>query len=387
MGGKEMKQVWKLVGSALALLLKVAVGCLCLTLTCSVLLSFLMTGGASRGTAQNSDKDYALTDRYNMFVTNTLSDTLEGVLSIPKTYWLNDDDLVAPKPNPDCYGTAKDPASLMWLLDEAATLLDGQETLFSAETPIYEGSAIQYYYDETILVITWKQLIDNAVYTISEVKIADPSQFRRFVADGVYGSSSKYVPTEMASSVNAVLATNGDFYSFRNMGTIVYDSKLMRAEGYSMDSCFIAGNGDLIFSHVGRLTTKEAMQQLIDDNGVRFSLAFGPVLVDEGKYVYTYDYIVGEVLENYARGAFCQKDKLHYLVVTLNTEGENRHVDTLENFGRTIETFGVQKAYALDGGQTATIAMNNRLINSVVYGSQRGISDIFYFATALPSGD
>ena len=73
--------------------------------------------------------------------------------------------------------------------------------------------------------------------------------------------------------------------------------------------------------------------------------------------------------------------------MTLNTEGYNRHVDTLENFGRTVESFGVQKAYTLDGGQTATIAMNNRLINSVVFGSQRNISDILYFATALPSGE
>lgn len=379
-----MKQVWKLVGSALALLLKVAVGCLCLTLTCSVLLSFLMTGGASRGTAQSSDKDYALTDRYNMFVTNTLSDTLEGVLSIPKTYWLNDDDLVAPKPNPDCYGTAKDPASLMWLLDEAATLLDGQETLFSAETPIYEGSAIQYYYDETILVITWKQLIDNAVYTISEVKIADPSQFRRFVADGVYGSSSKYVPTEMASSVNAVLATNGDFYSFRNMGTIVYDSKLMRAEGYSMDSCFIAGNGDLIFSHVGRLTTKEAMQQLIDDNGVRFSLAFGPVLVENSQLCWIKDpYPVGEGNYYYPRMALCQRDTLHYLMVTVSQEPPYENAHTLPIFAENLLDMGSKMAYNLDGGQSATIVMNNKTVN---YVWQRKVSDIIYFATAIPNG-
>lgn len=379
-----MKETWKLVGSALALLLKVAVGCLCLTLTCSVLLSFLMTGGASRGTAQNSDKDYALTDRYNMFVTNTLSDTLEGVLSIPKTYWLNDDDLVAPKPNPDCYGTAKDPASLMWLLDEAATLLDGQETLFSAETPIYEGSAIQYYYDETILVITWKQLIDNAVYTISEVKIADPSQFRRFVADGVYGSSSKYVPTEMASSVNAVLATNGDFYSFRNMGTIVYDSKLMRAEGYSMDSCFIAGNGDLIFAHVGELTTKEAMQQLIDDNGVRFSLAFGPVLVENSQLCWIKDpYPVGEGNYYYPRMALCQRDELHYLMVTVSQEPPYENAHTLPIFAENLLDMGSKMAYNLDGGQSATIVMNNKTVN---YVWQRKVSDIIYFATAIPNG-
>ena len=179
-----MKRILYVTGSVLLLLLKVVVGCLCLALTCSVLLSFLLNGGNARKTTQNSDTNYALTDRYNMFITNTLSDTLDGVLSIPKTYWLNDDDLVAPKPNPDGYGTTQDPASLQWLLDKAAPLLDGQDTLFTTQTPVHQGSTIHYYYDETILVITWKQVIDNAMYTISEVKIADPSQFRRFVADG-----------------------------------------------------------------------------------------------------------------------------------------------------------------------------------------------------------
>ena len=43
-------------------------------------------------------------------------------------------------------------------------------------------------------------------------------------------------------------------------------------------------------------------------------------------------------------------------------------------------------AYTLDGGQTATITINDQLVNQVSYGSQRRISDIIYFATALPDG-
>jgi len=31
--------------------------------------------------------------------------------------------------------------------------------------------------------------------------------------------------------------------------------------------------------------------------------------------------------------------------------------------------------------------MNDRLINNVVYGYQRDISDIIYFATAIPDGN
>lgn len=379
-----MKGTGKMIWSVLALLLKVALGCLCLVLTCNLLLSFLMIDGTSRSSVQNSDKNYALTDHYNMFITNSLSDTLEGMLSIPKAYWLNDDNLVAPMPNPDAYGTTKDPASLQWLLDQAAPLLDGQDTLFTAQTPVCYGSTIQYYYDETILVITWKQVIDGAMYTISEVKIADPSQFRRFVADGVYGSSSKYVPSEMATSVNAVLATNGDFYSFRSDGIIVYDSTLMRAEGYSMDSCFIAANGDLIFAHRGRVVTKEAMQKLIDDNGVRFSVAFGPILVENGKLCPIKNpYPVGEGDQRYQRMALCQRDTLHYLMVSACDEPPYGPAHTLDIFAENLLDMGCKMAYNLDGGQSATIVMNNKTVN---YVWQRKVSDILYFATAIPNG-
>ena len=43
-------------------------------------------------------------------------------------------------------------------------------------------------------------------------------------------------------------------------------------------------------------------------------------------------------------------------------------------------------AYCLDGGQTAAIVMGDQLINRPVYGQQRKISDIIYFATAMPEG-
>jgi len=52
-----------------------------------------------------------------------------------------------------------------------------------------------------------------------------------------------------------------------------------------------------------------------------------------------------------------------------------------------VEKLGVQKAYTLDGGQTTVIVMNDKMINAVLGGSQRNISDIFYFATAIPSAE
>ena len=46
-----------------------------------------------------------------------------------------------------------------------------------------------------------------------------------------------------------------------------------------------------------------------------------------------------------------------------------------------------QNAYALDGGQTTVITMCGDLISRPDFEHQRQISDIIYFATAIPNGD
>ena len=51
-----------------------------------------------------------------------------------------------------------------------------------------------------------------------------------------------------------------------------------------------------------------------------------------------------------------------------------------------IQSLGCNTAYALDGGQTTAIVMNDELITLPDYQTQRKISDIIYFATALPDG-
>ena len=48
---------------------------------------------------------------------------------------------------------------------------------------------------------------------------------------------------------------------------------------------------------------------------------------------------------------------------------------------------GVDNAYALDGGQTASIVINGKLTNPVDFGEERMMSDILYFATAIPDGE
>ncbi|MBR3973474.1 MAG: phosphodiester glycosidase family protein [Oscillospiraceae bacterium] len=358
-----------------------------IAMTAVILVILFMGSGSTTAATQATQAKYSLMDRFDMFVTNEMSNALDGIVVIKKQYRLDDSDLVAPKPNEANFGQADTAAEMEGFLSEASHLLEGQETIFKPDTEVWDQDKIYYYQDETIMVITWKQIIDKSVYTFSEVKIAHPSQFRRFLAGGEFGFDKQYFTTEMADSVNAVVASSGDFYKYRRIGIMVYDGKVQRMGGEDLDTCFIDDKGDLDFVYRGELTDQEAAQQYVDDNNIRFSLAFGPVLVDNGEVCVPNGYIIGEINLGYSRAALCQVDELHYLLVTLNGEKQYQKRHLLKTFAGHLAELGVQKAYALDGGQTATIAMQGRTINEVDYGTQRQISDIIYFATALPEGE
>ena len=124
----------------------------------------------------------------------------------------------------------------------------------------------------------------------------------------------------------------------------------------------------------------------MDDNHIRFSVAFGPILVDNGERCEPREYYLGEIKENYPRSALCQMGQLHYLLGTANGDSVNTRTPNIYEFAKHIVATGCDKAYTLDGGQTAVRAMNDQLMNSVLFGFQRKISDIIYFATAVPDG-
>ena len=363
---------------------------LCLSVATACFLGFfaqwslLNLGTPDKGTAAG-DSNLALMDKYDMYINGQISNALEGIFSVEKVYWLNDYDLIAPEPDQSCYGSSDDPTTLQWLLDEAAETLDIENFIFHTGVKLRAGTEVNWYLDETIFAITWQEAKDGSVYTFSEVKIAHPTQIRRFYAGGTYGYGKQFVTTEMAADVNAVVASSGDFYKFRSYGVVANNGQVYRANGV-VDSCFIDDQGDMILAERGQLNDMEEAQAFMDANNIRFSLAFGPILIRNGVRCEPYDYPIGEIDEDYPRAALCQVDKLHYLLAVANSGVGCYSLPNIHRFAARLEEMGVKTAYTLDGGQTGVIAMNDIMMNPVQYGSQRQISDIFYFATAKPDG-
>lgn len=375
---------------------------LCTFAAVKILGQMVFTVGTPKASAIGKTKDMAVVDSLDAYAQEKMGDAQSVLAGLntsdftlptqPETepphehYTIPADAAAAPKPNQSLYGSVRSPADMEPVLEQAKWVLDGQKTYFQLNQQIYDDSIIRYYLDETILAVTWQEVHDDSVYTFSEIKVEDASQFRRHLAGGEYGSNIQYLTTEMAETVNAVVASAGDFYRFRDFGAVVYQGQAKRVEGTYAETCYIDFSGDMHFTRAGEVLTTEAVQQYVDENNINFSLAFGPILVDNYQLQEHSWYGVGEINEGYARSALCQMDSLHYLVVTANTTGVHQTIPTVAMFAKNIAATGCRMAYCLDGGQTATIVMNNELVNRPVYGQQRKISDIIYFATAVPEG-
>lgn len=328
-----------------------------------------------------------LVSRLDTYANNAASEALGELAYIPKVYTIPESDVVAPEPDSTKFGSTTDPNEVQALIDSptAVALLAGQELSWSPDLNFVAGSSIQYYCDDTILVITWKEDIAGKCVTCAEVKVAHGSQVRRKIAGDTYSTGIRYYATDMAREANAVVAINGDFYDFRQIGVTVYQRTLYRFAPDKLDSCHFTSSGDMLFSYAGELSSEEYTKQFIADNDVVFTLSFGPILVDNGQLVETSSYPIGEINSTYSRSAIGQLGELHYLLMTVNYADGYTVAANMSQIGQFIYSKNCQKAYALDGGQTSLIIMDGETVNHVDYGYERTMSDIIYFATAIPS--
>lgn len=342
-----------------------------------------------------------LVTRLDAGLNNARANALSDIAYIPKHYSIPEGETVAPRPNEACFGSVSpsEASKVMDVIQQArdSGLLEGQEVIFSPDLNFRSDTDIQYYYDETILTILWKELIDGFTVTCCETKIADASQFRRKFVDDTFGSSNKLFATSIAASVNSVVAMNADFYAFRDFGIVVFDRDLCRfgQDTYTgqykkyncTDTLFINEEGDFLFWHRLQEASPEEMKTFIADNNILFSIAFGPILVENGELQVCDWYPAGEIDKGYSRAGIGLKDHLHYFYMSLNHSTEQAARWTVNQFGEQMYRRGLQQAYCLDGGQTSEIVWRGSPFNYIDFGGEREVSDIIYFATAIPESE
>ncbi len=88
----------------------------------------------------------------------------------------------------------------------------------------------EYYYSDTNITIAINTLRehDTDIY-VAEVLVSDPDHIKTALANNTYGKNIKKKTSEIAESVCAIFAVNGDFYGAQEKGYVIRNGILYRS--------------------------------------------------------------------------------------------------------------------------------------------------------------
>ena len=105
-------------------------------------------------------------------------------------------------------------------LTEAAFLLDGQELYFSTDAELFEGSLVNYYLDDTIFAITWKEYV---------IITSAPSGNEKKVATLAYNKNDERLWRVSSDYVAASYPGTGDAFASVITGCLLNGDSLPEA--------------------------------------------------------------------------------------------------------------------------------------------------------------
>ena len=250
-------------------------------------------------------------------------------------------------------------------------------------------------YDDASITVRMEQTVtDVATYNIARITIADPSQLRTAVA----------VPRHrtvlaLANSVNAIVATGGDYFDSDEGGYIVRQTEVMqkRKKPYdTRDLLCIDENGDfhiLLRKRDAKKNGKsksinaeftDQLKALVEAHTLVNVFEWGPALVIDGVQQDAPASYSGNLNGLEPRCAIGQTGRLEYVMVVVDAKERNgKYGASFDDLAQLMFELGCIQAYNLDGGGSASMCFHGDYFSDK---SERGVSDIIYFATAIDSG-
>ena len=234
-----------------------------------------------------------------------------------------------------------------------------------------------YYKDDNIEIsITKTREYDTTIY-IADIKLSDASLLRRAFANNSYGKNITDTTSNIASSVNAILAVNGDYYGVQNSGYVLLDGKIYRNTSAGKEDLVIYQDGSFEIINEDDVTLEELV-----NNGAVNILSFGPALIENGSIVVSENDEVGKAMASNPRTAIGIIDDLHYILVVSDGRTNESEGLSLYELATVMSEYDVKTLYNLDGGGSSTMVFNGNIINNPTTSGrntkERSVSDIVY---------
>ena len=234
------------------------------------------------------------------------------------------------------------------------------------------------YEDDNIKIALIDYRENDTDIHMADLKVSSSEYLKTAFAQSSYGRNVTEKTSDIAESVNAILAINGDYYGAQESGYVIRNGVIYRETAKSgNEDLVIYGDGSFEIIDEDDITAEELLEK-----GAQNVLAFGPALVEDGSVSVTEDEEVGKAMASNPRTAIGIIDENHYVFVVADGRTSDNEGLSLYELAEFMESLGVQTAYNLDGGGSSTMYFNGQIINKpTTNGSsikERSVSDIVY---------
>ncbi len=231
--------------------------------------------------------------------------------------------------------------------------------------------------DNKVTVKTYTEN-DTQIY-VADIYLGEGQTIQSALADNTYGKNITDSTSNMASSVGATIAINGDYYGARTTGYVIRNGELLRSEKTSDDQ------EDLVLWEDGSMSVitegDYTAQELLDKGAVQV-LSFGPGLIIDGTVSVTSSDEVGQAMTSNPRTAIGYISDNHYVLVVADGRTDESEGLSLLELAEFMDSLGCTQAYNLDGGGSSTMYYDGEVINNPTTNgntiSERSVSDILY---------
>jgi len=218
----------------------------------------------------------------------------------------------------------------------------------------------------------------NTNYWVARVRVNNPKQLVHALAHGTYGGTLQTTSSAVRAN-NAILGINGSAFNGRGvpspMGMCIVDGKIYGNFATSFTVMSIMNDGTL------RTAPQGLYGRALLNMGVRSTLNFGPIILENGKTVPFSRQGNSFSLVNHQdpRTAIGMVSAKEYIVLVADGRSS---VSAGLNYTQMLQIFrryGAQYAYNLDGGGSATIAYKGQVLNKPSDGRERPCGDFILF--------
>ena len=220
---------------------------------------------------------------------------------------------------------------------------------------------------------------DTTIY-VADVRIPSLAYLRCAFANDTYGKNITAKTSVMASTKNAMLAINGDYYGARDKGYVIRNGILYRdSAGTDREDLVIYKNGSFGIINESEVTAKELL-----DAGAMHVFSFGPALMDAGAIMVDENDEVGQSMSSNPRTAIAIIEEGHYLFIVSDGRTNESEGLSLYELATFCKELGAVCAYNLDGGGSSTMYYNGEVVNNPTTNGktikERSVSDIVYIS-------